>query len=134
MHWLIICAPGMQGMDSITPGTCYRLSDGRVIRVMSVFGGFVRFDVFDETNREWYQSEKTLPVGMLKEQQNCPVPRAKPVTDKFVTCPLCGKRILHSDLFAHSPECSARSVDPSRKDKSKERGQEERAPSDIPKD
>ena len=60
--------------EAITPGTCYRLTNAQVIRVLSVFGSQVRYDVFDETRKDWVQSEKSIPAAMLKELETCPVP------------------------------------------------------------
>ena len=60
--------------DDIKPKQCYRLTNGQIIRVMSVFGAQVRYDIFDETKTDWVQSVTPLPAAMLKELEACPVP------------------------------------------------------------
>ena len=61
-------------MDAIKPGMCYRLDNGQTIRVLSIFGAQVRYDVFDESKKDWIQSDRLIPAVVLKELDACPVP------------------------------------------------------------
>jgi hypothetical protein len=61
----------------IKPGQCFRLGNGQTIRVLSVYAGQVRYDIFDKNKMDWCQSERTIPAVLLTTAESCPVPARK---------------------------------------------------------
>ena len=59
-------------LAEITPGTCYRLVNGQIVRVISVSDISARCDIFDEAQKKWVQLFNPLPLVALKEQTDDP--------------------------------------------------------------
>lgn len=56
----------------------YRLTDGRVVRVVEIQIGVARCDVFDPQSGRWVTAAASVPSWMVREP--CPDPLAKGTT------------------------------------------------------
>jgi hypothetical protein len=59
-------------LADIKPKHCYRLVDGRRVRVITVGAGTARCDVYDPQARKWVSMFNTLPVALISQPCACP--------------------------------------------------------------
>jgi hypothetical protein len=56
----------------IKPGECYRLVNGQVIRVVSVVGSHIRYDIYDHVAQKWFEYPSVVPCSAAKEPADDP--------------------------------------------------------------
>jgi hypothetical protein len=65
--------------EEIKPGKCYRLVNGQVIRVETVDGSQIRYDIYDHVAQKWFEFPSVVPCAAAKEPaedpSQCQVPK-----------------------------------------------------------